>query len=308
MAVYKVIQDVEAEDKLVGPLTLKGFIYAGIAAILIFISVRLSISGAPSIIKVLFILLFLPPTLLFGILASPIGREQPSEVWLLSRVRFMLKPKSRIWDQAGIKNLVTVTAPKAPERILTKQISQPEVSSRLQALANTLDSRGWAIKNINVNLNDDTFLDDSERLASAPVVAPDPIVDVRADDDILDGQNNPHAKQVDSLIEKAADTRAFELQDKVNAARTAALFQPKTEPKDNLTSDEQALLSQVHARDARLASSEVITSGATGKPLSQKVQAAKLELARAGSDLSVATIAKLANRTPAAGEVSVELH
>jgi len=33
MATYKVIQDIEAEDKLVGPLTLRQFIYAAIAAI-----------------------------------------------------------------------------------------------------------------------------------------------------------------------------------------------------------------------------------------------------------------------------------
>lgn len=86
MAVYKVIQDVEAEDKLLGPLTLKSFIYAGITAVLAFISVRLLISGIGPI-KYLFIIIFLPPMILFGVLASPLGREQPTEVWLLSRVR-----------------------------------------------------------------------------------------------------------------------------------------------------------------------------------------------------------------------------
>ena len=34
MATYKVIQDIEAEDKLIGPLTLRQFIYAGYAFIL----------------------------------------------------------------------------------------------------------------------------------------------------------------------------------------------------------------------------------------------------------------------------------
>ena len=36
MAVYKVIQDIEAEDKLLGPLTLKQFIFAVIAAGFVF--------------------------------------------------------------------------------------------------------------------------------------------------------------------------------------------------------------------------------------------------------------------------------
>ena len=31
MAVYKVIQDIEAEDKLLGPLTLKQFIFGAVA-------------------------------------------------------------------------------------------------------------------------------------------------------------------------------------------------------------------------------------------------------------------------------------
>jgi hypothetical protein len=47
MAVYKVIQDVEAEDKLLGPLTLKGFIYALIAATCAFIEFKLVFIGSP---------------------------------------------------------------------------------------------------------------------------------------------------------------------------------------------------------------------------------------------------------------------
>lgn len=38
MAVYKVLQDIEAEDKLIGPLTLRQFIYAAIGAIFLWLS------------------------------------------------------------------------------------------------------------------------------------------------------------------------------------------------------------------------------------------------------------------------------
>ena len=38
MATYKVIQDIEAEDKLVGPLTLRQFVYGGIAALCAYLS------------------------------------------------------------------------------------------------------------------------------------------------------------------------------------------------------------------------------------------------------------------------------
>src|SRR3989344_6681371 len=117
MAVYKVIQDVEAEDKLLGPLTLKQFIYAAIALLLAFISFRLLLTSEISmVIRAGIIFLLSGPMLLFGVLASPLGRDQPTEIWLLSRVRFLLKSRWRIWDQSGTVNLVTITAPKKIEK------------------------------------------------------------------------------------------------------------------------------------------------------------------------------------------------
>jgi hypothetical protein len=86
MAVYKVIQDIESEDKLLGPLSLKGFIYALIAGTCLFIEYKLFLIGSP--LKYIFIFTFAIPMILFGVLASPLGREQPTEVWLLSRIKF----------------------------------------------------------------------------------------------------------------------------------------------------------------------------------------------------------------------------
>src|SRR5665213_1261950 len=123
MAVYKVIQDIEAEDKLFGPLSLKSFIYAGIAGVLIFIEFRLLIAGMPAVVRLPIVLLLLFPTALFGVLASPLGHDQPTEIWLLSHVRFLLKPHQRVWDQRDSNNTVTITAPKVVERQLTKGFS-----------------------------------------------------------------------------------------------------------------------------------------------------------------------------------------
>jgi hypothetical protein len=153
MAVYKVIQDVEAEDKLIGPFSLKSFIYLGIALVLAYIDLRLVMSGIPIVVKLpLFIVLFLP-AILFGTLASPLGRDQPTEFWLLAHIRYLLKPRTRIWSQTGLSHLVTITAPKKLDTNLLKTFTQDEAQSRLKALANTLDSRGWAVKNVNINLN-----------------------------------------------------------------------------------------------------------------------------------------------------------
>lgn len=214
MAVYKVIQDIEAEDKLLGPLSFKAFVYALIAIACGFINFKLLLVGSP--VKFLFILIFLVPMLLFGVLASPLGREQPTEVWLLSRIRFFLKPRKRIWDQSGMMDLVTVTVPKKQELHLTKELSQDEVQSRLKTLAVTLDTRGWAIKNVDVNLSvPETAVQStaqSDRLVGAGGVPQQmPVADVHAADDILDEKNNPTAQKFEAMMRKAEEDRRHSL-------------------------------------------------------------------------------------------------
>src|SRR5476651_1493159 len=148
MATYKVLQDIEAEDKFVGPLTLKQFIFAGIAFVCAYLSFFFLTKHAWILVIPL-----LPVMVTTGFLAFPWGRDQPTEIWLLAKIRFFLKPKRRIWNQSGVEQLVTITVPKRTEpEYVGSNLSQTEVRSRLKALASTIDSRGWAIKNVNVNL------------------------------------------------------------------------------------------------------------------------------------------------------------
>lgn len=199
MGTYKVIQDIEAEDKLLGPLTLKQFIFAGIALMCGYFSFLFATKGVPFMI-----IFFLPPMVFFGFMAWPWSREQPTEVWLLAKLRFLVKPRRRIWDQSGLKELVTITAPKHEEKTYTNGLTEGEVKSRLKALANTIDSRGWAIKNVNVNLfsQPQYALDtNSDRLID-PSILPKEVAnyDVTLSDDILDEQNNPTAQNLDRMI------------------------------------------------------------------------------------------------------------
>lgn len=206
MATYKVLQDIEAEDKLLGPLTLKQFIFAAITIVLGFIEFKLITTSGFGLARAPLILVFLLPMIIFGFLAAPFGRDQPNDVWLLARLRFFIKPHRRIWNQDGISQLVTITAPKRLERIFTNNLSQTEVRSRLSALATTLDSRGWAIKNVNVNLfGQPGYLstdDGSDRLV-APSTLPTAVTDtdVQAADDMLDAKSNPLAQQLDTMVQ-----------------------------------------------------------------------------------------------------------
>lgn len=202
MAQYKVIQDIEAEDKLLGPLSLRQFIYAGIAATLGYLSF-VSVSKGAAFMLVI----FLPPMLFCMFFAWPWSPDQPTEVWALARIRFYFKPRRRIWDQSGVKDLVTITAPRQIQRVFTNGLSQTEVRSRLSALADTIDSRGWAVKNADVSLPTLPSYDQagSDRLIATGTI-PQPVsdVDIHADDDILDEQNNPIAHQFDQMIQASS--------------------------------------------------------------------------------------------------------
>jgi hypothetical protein len=223
MAPYKVIQDIEAEDKLIGPLTFRQFVYAGGAALCGYLSFLVITKHAGFLAA-----LFLPVGAACAFFAWPFAGDQPTEVWALAKIRFFVKPRRRIWNQSGVRELVTITAPKKIERIYTNGLSPNEVQSRLRVLADTIDSRGWAIKNVNVNLYGQHSMimdeDDSDRLinlSSMPQAVPS--IDVRASDDMLDEQNNPIAQQFDNMI--AASTKAHRQQIVDRLRQSAALTQ-----------------------------------------------------------------------------------
>jgi hypothetical protein len=228
MATYTVIQDIEAEDKLVGPLSLRQFIYAAIAAICAYLSFVSLTKGASFLL-----IIFVPVMLFTGFFAAPFGRDQPTEVWALAKIRFFIKPRRRLWDQSGIKNLVNITAPKQIEKNYTNGLTQTEIHSRLRALANTIDSRGWAIKNVNANLYDPTLSplsQDSDRLID-PSSLPQEVsqFDVLASDDILDESNNPVAQNLDRLVHTSSVAHRQQLISKLrqqaNLAKPASNIQ-----------------------------------------------------------------------------------
>lgn len=200
MAQYKVLQDIEAEDKLVGPLTLRQFIYAGITAICLYICFIAVTKG------VLFILpVFLLPAILTGFFAFPWGRDQPTEIWALAKIRFLLKPRRRVWNQSGVKELVTITVPKKIEVDYTNGLSQSEVKSRLKALADTIDSRGWAIKNVTNGLYVQPQAGQtSDRLVDSNTMPQEvPTIDTRNAADMLDERTNPVAQMFDRMIRQS---------------------------------------------------------------------------------------------------------
>lgn len=225
MAVHKVPLDVEADDKFLGPLSFKQFLFGGGALVFGYVTFLTFTKG---LWPISFIFLF--PTLLGAIFAFPWSKEQPSELFLASRIRFYLKPRKRIWDQSGMKHLVQVTVPKQIVHEMTDGLNPTEVRSRFNALATMVDSRGWAVKHAGVDSGQA-----SDRLITPDTSMPtDKQAVLQSTPDVLDENNSTIARQFDTMIQQSTAHQKSAARDIVEKARqdqTASL--PAAQPTDN---------------------------------------------------------------------------
>jgi hypothetical protein len=144
MATYKVPQDVEAEDKLIGPLSLKQFIFA----ILFFASMYLTYLFTKMPPQPVFGIIGLPFLIVFGVLAFYQRKDQPVEVYLLAWLNYHLKPKKRVWDQEGYEEHVIITVPKIEEIDYTKGLTAKTIEEKTKHFSQIVDTRGWAAKGV----------------------------------------------------------------------------------------------------------------------------------------------------------------
>jgi len=181
MAVHKVPQDVEADDKLIGPFSFKQFAFLMVAAgffFMTFLAFRIS-----PIVGVL----PLPFALIFLVLGIPLRKDQPTDVYVAALINYWLKPKTRIWGQEGQTEHVNITVPKKIEKEYTDGLSRVQVKGRLTELAKTMDTRGWSSKNIDSVYNPIT---DSDRLVAATFQPSVLTADETHLDDVLDPLNS----------------------------------------------------------------------------------------------------------------------
>lgn len=140
MASYKVPQDVEADDKLLGPFTFRQFIY------LIIVAMAIAMAWGLAQLFVGLAIIPLPIIIFFGALALPLRKDQPMEIYMAAIVSFYIKPRLRIWDPDGIDSYIEISAPKVVEEQRTKDISETEAERRFSYLADIVDTQGWAIR------------------------------------------------------------------------------------------------------------------------------------------------------------------
>lgn len=222
MAVYKVPQDVEAEDKLLGPFSFKQFIFLVIAVGSGGVAYALSRLSLP------LAAIPLPFVIFFGTLALPLRKDQPMEVYLAALISFILKPKVRIWKPDGIESLIEVVAPAVDESSLGKNYSREEVQRRLSYLASVVDSRGWSVRGV---------------LESENSMREELFNEAQAMDDPMDDGGN-RSQRIDSLLAKVDSQRREQIANIMQhgSPQTQAHIQPNMPNMQGLTaSDGQPL-------------------------------------------------------------------
>lgn len=210
MSVYKVPQDVEADDKLLGPFNFRQFIYLIIVAGCIALDIFLW-GIFPGLI-----ILPLPVIIFFGALALPLRKDQPMETYLAAIVSFYLKPHKRLWQPDGIEHLIQISAPINKEDSLIKDISQMEASRRLSYLADIVDTEGWAIKH--------------SVAPTQTAVREEYSNEARAAEDMFD--NSRISSNVDSLLSQHDNRRRQQIMQNLDIARNLAQF--TTENSENI--------------------------------------------------------------------------
>lgn len=188
-ASYKVPQDVEAEDKLIGPFSFRQFIYLGIVAMAI------AAAWGLFLLFPLLAVIPVPIVIFFGALALPLRKDQPMETYLAAMWQFYVKPRQRMWMADGVVSRISIDIPIVIERQLTKNLTNDQALSQFDYLSQVADTGGWSTRGV----------------AHAPLA----VVDNPADD-ILDSSSSI-AQRFDSRLQREDDQRREELLAKVHS-------------------------------------------------------------------------------------------
>lgn len=205
MATYKVPQNVEAEDKILGPFSLKQVIFIMLffgAGWMAFLLSRIALPLG---------IIMVPFLIVFGVLGFVQRKDQPVEVYLAALVRYYLKPHTRKWDQEGYEQRVIITAPKVVEVKRVRDITEAQAESQLSQLAKLMDSRGWAAKGL--------VTTPSDRLVR--LRSPRSEMEAEISTDIMDEQDKVSQK-FDSLIQEQANEQRLAAIERMHQMQSAA--------------------------------------------------------------------------------------
>lgn len=292
MGTYKVPQNVEAEDKILGPLSLKQFIYALIGLAWGFITFALFRE-----VIILWVLIGVPPAIFLLALGLYQKEDQSLETFIIAMFQFAMRPKKRLWHKEPIAEVFHLEPP--PPKPEMAHRDPREVRGQLQRLAELVDTRGWSAKQPELQEvgNEAPVIDLMDRIGggtlapqavpsfggvsatTAAPITPTPITPTIAEpaaaepaisdaDDML-AETGQNSQNLNALIENSVKSIRAEAVERMKQPSSA----PATAPAQAPTTAQSS------------------TSGLTA-PLSGDI----LKLATEGGDLTVAQLAAQAHR------------
>ena len=294
MAQYKVPQDVEADDKLIGPFSFRQFVYLLIAGGLIATAVGLfQLFPLLAIIPVPFVFFFLA-------LALPLKKDQPMETYLAALVSYYLKPHKRVWMPGQKESTILITAPKIVEDVRTRDISSEEATHRLSFLADIVDTGGYAIKGAGASPMREDLVAEANAMPDMFETYQSQVLNRVIDQDKM-SRHNTAVNEMKAAIEKNDAANAMLLDEEPSYHGGEKVILRADEKLEN-----NDVLIKPEATEAKPIEKPVES---TEKPSPKPVNDSIMELAH-NNDFSVATIAKEANRINRKedGEVFVSLH
>jgi len=132
---FQVPQNIDLEDKIVGPLTLIQFLYllaGGVIDYLVFLSFKTSF---------IFWILGLPVTIVALALAFLKIQDQSLSYFIKAGLSYLSRPKIRLWQRQGLAiNIVQAPVQKV---VATRPVAKRKIEkSELEKLAYALDTQG----------------------------------------------------------------------------------------------------------------------------------------------------------------------
>jgi len=203
MSQFKVPQNVESEDKLIGPLSMKQFIYAiiGVAWAGLWYTVFRAGGVAGIFIAALIIL---PVSGFMFLLAFGRREEQSFENYLIALIRFTVVPRKRVWMKDPTLKEAIVDAPPAPKPHEVTNQEQAQIQSRLRQLALVVDTRGHAKSEAYQQVDPgNTAAAFSQRVFTPPSSQQDFVTsDIDQSDDILtSAESGQRAQEVGAMLQ-----------------------------------------------------------------------------------------------------------
>lgn len=136
---YKVPQNIDMQDKIIGPLTMAQFLYLLVAGMVDYILLQTVFPTAP----VVFVVIALPIATFALAMAFLKINDIPFPKFVQAAILFIFMPKQRIWRKVtDITSPVKIEEPKkkAEEKTIRKHVEKSEI----EKLASVLDTAGWA--------------------------------------------------------------------------------------------------------------------------------------------------------------------